>query len=185
MSRMRKYITWTCQRCGREFQSRNDYKPRFCSGTCILPDGRSRFTAAIKKTDDGCWMWSVPSDRYGTIRVDGRTVKAHRYSWELAHGAIPSGMSVLHKCDRPLCVNPDHLFLGSQRDNVRDMASKGRGWFRSIELANGSRMSLTEICEWMGVSVGMVRQRVGTLGWTLGRAIAAPKNTKGLRRASA
>ena len=54
---------------------------------------------------------------------------AHRVAWMLAHGPIPRGMNVLHRCDVPRCVNPDHLFLGTQHDNVRDMIAKGRARF--------------------------------------------------------
>lgn len=86
-----------------------------------------RFWRDVEKTD-GCWLWTGArtSDGYGSVRVEGRMVGAHRVAYELAHGAMPTGTSVLHTCDVRSCVRPDHLFLGTQEDNVRDMVAKGR-----------------------------------------------------------
>ena len=78
--------------------------------------------------NSGCWLWSGPfvGPGYGVIK-DGRdrTYLAHRLSWELAHKAKPA-LFVLHHCDTPSCVNPAHLFLGTQADNMKDRKSKGR-----------------------------------------------------------
>ena len=74
-----------------------------------------------------CWLWGKRKKGYGDIYVDGRNIKAHRYSWVLHNRKIPQGLQVLHKCDNPCCVNPSHLFLGSQDINMKDMASKKRG----------------------------------------------------------
>jgi len=78
--------------------------------------------------DDGCWLWmaSKQSKGYGQFRYNGTTKRAHRVSWELFVGEIPSGLCVLHHCDEPSCVNPAHLFLGTPLDNTRDMIRKGR-----------------------------------------------------------
>jgi hypothetical protein len=85
------------------------------------------FRSMIEQSD-GCWLWSGSKDRdgYGTYHVSRVTQKAHRVSWELSFGAVPDGLCVLHKCDNPCCVRPDHLFLGTQADNVKDMNQKGR-----------------------------------------------------------
>lgn len=74
-----------------------------------------------------CWVW-IPkcSDRYPQFTLDGRQQPAHRVSWQLVNGPIPSGIHVLHKCDRTICVRPDHLFLGTHADNMADMKAKGR-----------------------------------------------------------
>ncbi len=78
----------------------------------------------------GCWLWFGGRTNFGhgTFRLPGRIREsAHRVSWMLNVGDIPKGMSVLHKCDVPSCVNPDHLFIGTQADNIADMTKKGRG----------------------------------------------------------
>lgn len=72
----------------------------------------------------GCWEWQGYRDPVGYGRIC-RTLM-HRHAWKLAHGDIPVGLCVLHRCDNPPCVNVDHLFLGTQADNLRDMTAKGR-----------------------------------------------------------
>lgn len=82
---------------------------------------------AIPVPGPGCWLWLGPTaNGYGVFNDQGRRVRAHRAAYEQANGPIPDGMVICHKCDTPSCVNPDHLFCGTQRDNVRDMAVKGR-----------------------------------------------------------
>ena len=78
---------------------------------------------------DQCWLWQGAKDLdgYGFIkRKDGVQLRAHRVSHELHHGPVPLGMFVCHTCDTPSCVNPDHLFLGTAKDNTDDMIRKGR-----------------------------------------------------------
>lgn len=79
---------------------------------------------------DECWLWQggtgYPPGDYGHLKVGGRTERAHVFSYRLHHGSIPRGMVVCHACDTPRCVNPSHLWLGTQMDNVRDRNTKGR-----------------------------------------------------------
>lgn len=85
--------------------------------------------AVFPITESGCWIWMHALDvqGYGALEFLGaQNVKAHRLSWEVYRGPIPKGMHVCHCCDIPCCVNPDHLFLGTHTDNMRDKAKKGR-----------------------------------------------------------
>ena len=79
-------------------------------------------------TESGCWVWMRNTFRcgYGAFSWHGENIGAHRAAWMLYKGEIPDGMNVLHKCDNRLCVNPDHLFLGNQKDNILDMVNKKR-----------------------------------------------------------
>lgn len=89
-----------------------------------------RFLKKINLSENGCWLWnaSTHKDGYGWFGPGGRgrVMLAHRWSYQYFSGEIPEGMYVLHTCDEPSCVNPQHLFLGTQADNVRDCAGKGR-----------------------------------------------------------
>lgn len=88
-----------------------------------------RFWAKAKRTSSGCWEWTAGTTTggYGKFWAAGRAVGAHRFSWELANDRkIPEGKWVLHDCDNPPCVNPNHLFIGTNVDNMADMVAKGR-----------------------------------------------------------
>jgi hypothetical protein len=87
----------------------------------------NRFFSKVIKTET-CHVWAASKnpDGYGRFALNGKQEKAHRVSWMLANGDIPKGKMICHHCDNPSCVNPDHLFLGDQSDNMIDMHNKGR-----------------------------------------------------------
>jgi len=88
---------------------------------------KGRFLSKIKKQKTGCWEWQAGlRTGYGIIKVEGKSLGAHRLSWMIYNGDMPEGLYVCHKCDNPKCVNPDHLFIGSHSDNMKDAFNKGR-----------------------------------------------------------
>ena len=121
-------LKWRCRQCERDTsrerliaQRGPKYRP--------MTGWRARFADMyIPEPNSGCWLWTGPDAGYGYGRVgaDGGAMRAHRASWLLYRGDIPAGKIVCHKCDVRCCVNPDHLFLGSHDDNMRDMVRKGR-----------------------------------------------------------
>lgn len=124
-----------------------------------------RFWTYVDKTGD-CWLWLGSNNGvgYGQIRLCGTLKYAHRISYELKYGPVPSGLYVLHKCDTPSCINPDHLFIGRQVDNVKDMITKGRD-----NHARGSRIYLAKLTEENIVEIrklfttGLTQQKIADL----------------------
>lgn len=110
-----------------------------------------RFWRKVDKSGK-CWLWIGKTKHrqgYGFIYRANRNMLTHRWAWLIERGAIPDGMMVLHKCDNPSCVNPEHLFLGTQTDNMRDMANKGRGVYpdTSGENNGGSKLTVETVKE--------------------------------------
>jgi hypothetical protein len=97
------------------------------------------FNFVSPEPNSGCWLWAGSCDRkgYGQLRVQPKSLKyATHVSWEIHRGPT-NGMHLCHKCDNPNCVNPDHLFLGTQRDNTHDMMKKGRADISGLKLGHG------------------------------------------------
>ena len=97
----------------------------------------------IPEQNSGCWIWiSADTEGYGDFYFHPTFERAHRASWMLYRGEIPAGIFVLHKCDNPSCVNPNHLFLGTNDDNMKDMVRKGRQ--KSIRGSQHKNAKVTE-----------------------------------------
>jgi len=106
---------------------------------------RSRFESKyVPEPNSGCWLWDagINSKGYGQIRDGKRMRLAHRLSFEFYKGEFPADSDILHHCDMPLCVNPDHLFLGTHQDNMSDMKNKGRA--RTCKGETHKRSKLTD-----------------------------------------
>lgn len=119
-----KIANWTTGKTGAVKGQPNKYR----SGHRPLVPLAERFRKLVNMTD-GCWEWLSTKNRQGYGRMcvtRHKKVFAHRLSWQIHTGKDPGDLCVLHKCDNPGCVNPDHLFLGTKYDNAHDMVSKGR-----------------------------------------------------------
>ena len=148
----------------------------------------------------GCWLWTgcTSQSGYGNFRPSGarRNEPAHRAAYRMHKGAIPQGLLLCHKCDTRACVNPDHLFPGTQKDNMDDCASKGRRvdvWFtgephhsskltrEAVELIRGERdgVSLAALALRFGVSVSAVKQVRSFRTWANGDHVLTRCNGTG------
>mgnify|MGYP001560408325 CR=1 FL=1 len=147
----------------------------------------SRFWNMVRRAEgtNECWLWTGAIRQafgYGMFSIaKGQNISTHRYSWELHFGAIPHGLEVLHKCDNPRCVNPDHLFLGTQKDNIQDAKAKGRlkapvgiingqsklteDEVRRIKILRGQRIPLKTIAMRFGVSIALVSMIASGKRW--------------------
>lgn len=93
----------------------------------MTPEQIARFWAKVDKSD-ACWVWRGAQNGrgYGAVGVNGRMQGAHRIAYTLTYGPIPAGLLVCHRCDNPPCVRPEHLFIGTYKDNTQDAWLKGR-----------------------------------------------------------
>jgi hypothetical protein len=133
-----------CEWCGTTFVTKMCHVEsgggRFCSPRCVSfwrekqrrPPLAERFWAKVdKNAPGGCWLWTACRNQlgYGEFSVKNRSMWAHRVAWELVNGPIPNGLEICHNCptgDNPSCVNPEHMFLGTHADNLRDAIKKQR-----------------------------------------------------------
>lgn len=145
-----------CRYCGTTFQASNHVAKRglgiFCSGDCArryrYGDTHERFWNKVQRGSDGdCWLWNATVDKrgYGKITFEGRVQSAHRVSWMLNIGPIPTGLEVCHRCDVPACVNPAHLFVATHYENMMDRDRKGR--HKAGEQPNGEEHWFAKLTE--------------------------------------
>jgi len=124
---------------------------------------------------NGCWDWIAAryQNGYGYVRIPHtrKNTMAHRMAWMLTYGEIPDGMYVCHHCDNPSCVNPEHLFLGTQKDNMRDMNNKKRSNHQGIHNSQAkitkhdadiirARTTLGEPRRWLAIEYGLAKSTV-------------------------
>lgn len=135
-----------------------------------------RFWERVERTNT-CWLWTGKAKHqhgYGVLGRGGHQagmVGAHRVSWEIHYGAIPKGMVVCHRCDVPACVRPDHLFLGTQADNMADAWEKGRRGTPSTKGERNGRAKLT----WNEVRQIRTRWNAGNTQTELARIYGVPQ----------
>jgi len=138
-----------------------------------------RFLQKVTKLPTGCWLWTgtVHGKGYGHFKLSNKVAKAHRVAWELYIGDIPAGLMVLHGCDVTACVNPEHLFLGTNDDNLKDRQAKGRQargektWTAKldasqvIEIRQSTMMSRLELSIQYGVSKSTINSILNGETW--------------------
>lgn len=138
-----------------------------------------RFFSRFKASDSGCWLWTAHCDKdgYGLLPGNHESIRAHRFSFIHHIGPIGDGLVVCHKCDNPACVNPDHLFAGTTKDNCRDMLSKGRDMIvgsknnkaklSEVDVANiiESKLSYHSLADKFGVSKSTIENIKKRKSW--------------------
>jgi hypothetical protein len=140
---------------------------------------KGRIERNIFYSPDGCWLWlgSKRPDKhggYGLIKIDGRQTRAHRVSYETYKGKIPEGLFVCHTCDVPLCVNPNHLFLGTLQENNLDMYLKGRNYSSSGDKNPRSKLREADIPVIIQMrNTGMLYTKIGEQFNVTGKTISA------------
>lgn len=155
-----------------------------CTNSFIYNDIiKNKILKHVKINEKGCWEWQKSKHKqgYGHCGFKGKVMLAHRVSWMVFKGEIPVSILVLHKCDNPTCVNPDHLFLGTDKDNVQDSIlknrfnrSKGEKHYlanhseEKVQLAKNLKskgLKYKEISKLTGIPVGSLSGIINSTAW--------------------
>lgn len=165
-----------CAHCGKPFHMNtspaNIARQRLCSRSCghavmrEIPsfDARMKEKLAERSSHqvNGCILYTGQNNgTYGQIEYRRKTYLAHRVAYQLAKGDIPKGHCVCHQCDTPLCINPDHLWLGSYKDNVADMYAKKRFAYNPIKKLSDETMKDFRIAIAEGLTHAVIAARFG------------------------
>ena len=141
-------------------------------------EARDAFMSRFSIEPGGCWVWTGcrTGNGYGAFKINQRQVGAHQFAYLLFRGPLPQGYMVCHHCDNPLCVNPQHLFLGTQLDNVRDMFSKGRQPIRKGSasysiLKEAQVLEIRKLAEVPGIKRSELAKAFGVTPATIGSVI--------------
>lgn len=202
-----------CPRCKESFwviPSKVDTL-KYCSEECRWPGAKERLLSRMVKTESGCWLFphAPTKDGYGTLKVDGQMWRAHRLSYVVFVGPIPPGLGVLHTCiGTPACINPEHLYVGDQTQNLADCVAQGRHRFgerspnckltdaQVLEI-RGLRRKMTrdDMAAKFGVSKAAINNVLGDSAWTHlpnvteagrgGPTKVTPDNVREIRRRAA
>lgn len=174
-----------CLACGKLIERRpGDYffdfnRRKYCNKRCVADSQKRQSAEHIKlrlmkkvKEVGACWIWQglCYPDGYGKLKINGRYQGTHRVAYSLFIGPIPDGLCVCHHCDTPGCVNPAHLFVGTNTDNMRDMKLKGRAACGTT----GRRLSRSEVIEIVdrlskGILPSKIATAFGVTVWTIRR----------------
>src|SRR6266404_3002515 len=169
---IKRSIPRICGQCSKPFMARtgevNRGKAKYCSRQCGFDGQRRplavRFTENTGQPDSrGCQIFGNQKIRHRYKQIynnDGQPMSAHRAAWQLYCGQIPEGLLVLHRCDVMACVNPEHLFLGTQQDNMDDMIAKGRKVSLRGEAVTMSKLTENEVRAIRALSAKGVRPTI-------------------------
>jgi HNH endonuclease len=200
-----QYIDFECGECSLKSSayrsSERQTLPKFCSDNCRLKNARKKYFSWDKATQqersdhikayyeknviksEGCWDWirKNKTDRYIRMhfaRLEPR-ISIHVYSWKINFGEIPEGMYVLHKCDNPRCSNPQHLFLGTAKDNAIDCKNKKRNVYgvknknakldevkvKEIKRLSSLGVTMTRIAKDFNVNISTIERIINNKTW--------------------
>ena len=166
----------------REWKLCRDGRMRYLPAPFTPEEARESFMSRYTIDHGGCWIWTGcrAGNGYGALKVNQRQYGAHQYAYLLFRGPLSDGAMVCHHCDNPLCVNPQHLFLGTALDNVRDMFSKGRqpirrGSAACSKLNESQVLEIRDLAGRPGIKTAELAKRFGVKPATI-RAVIRKRN---------